>query len=112
MRVAAPADPASARNSEARLRCEPSKGGPESGEFALRYGLVREILRGYMSPILVESVLKKAMSTRNVTPSTLSHASLVEMTSDVMIGLRLFVDEDRLPQLMIELATVLEGEDS
>jgi hypothetical protein len=110
MRVAA--DRWSGRNSEARLRAEPAKAVLESGEFVLRYGMVREILRRYLSPILVDSVLKKALAARNLTPAGLGHSSLVEMTSDIMIGLRLFVDEDRLPQLMIELAAVLEGDDS
>jgi hypothetical protein len=77
----------------------------------MRYALVREILLGYLSPVLVDSVLKKAMADRNVTPAMLSHATLCEITSDIMIGLRLFVGEDRLVQLMLDLAEVLDGED-
>jgi hypothetical protein len=96
------------RVSETRMRA--AQRAPESGQHPLRYTLVREVLRRYLSPILVSSVLDKAMAARNVTPAILSPAALAEITSDIMIGLRLFVPEDRLPQLMLELAEVLEGD--
>jgi hypothetical protein len=78
----------------------------------MRYALIREILLRYLSPILVDTVLDRAMRARNVLPSMLSASALGEMTSDIMVGLRLFVPEERLPQLMLELADVLEGEDT
>ena len=100
---------AETRVSETRMRAA-QRAPAESGQHPLRYTLVREVLRRYLSPILVSSVLDKAMAARNVTPAILSPGALAEITSDIMIGLRLFVPEDRLPQLMLELAEVLEGD--
>ena len=97
--------------SERRLRVE-RRASVESGQYPLRYARVREILLGYLSPILVDSVLEKAMRSRNLTPRTLSASALAEVTSDIMVGLRLFVAADRLPQLMLELADVLDTEQS
>ena len=34
---------------------------------------------------------------------------LQELTADVMVGLRLFVPQQRLSQLMLELTEVLDG---
>ena len=95
-----------ARGSETRLRVERRASGPHP----LRYARVREILLGYLSLILVDSVLEKAMRARNLTPATLSGAALAEVTSDIMVGLRLFVAAERLPQLMLDLAEVLDTE--
>jgi hypothetical protein len=81
-----------------------------SGQHPLHYVRVREILLGYLSPILVDSVLDRAMRSRNLTPSTLSPHALAEITSDIMIGLRLFVASERLPKLMLELADILDTE--
>jgi len=94
-------------SSHSRLRVGP-RVEPKSGEHALRYALVREVLLGYLSPILVDSVLHKAMTTRRLSPDKVTPAELAEVTSDIMVGLRLFVAEERLPQLMLELAEVLE----
>lgn len=79
-----------------------------SGQYPLAYTRVREILLGYLSPILVDSVLDKAMRSRNLVPSTLSASALADITGDIMVGLRLFVAAQRLPQLMLDLAEVLE----
>jgi len=38
----------------------------------------------------------------------LSDAALSEVTADIMVGLRLFVPEERLSQLMLELAETLD----
>lgn len=97
---------AAARASESRMRVGPP--ARDSGQFPLHYTRVREILLAYLSPILVDSVLDKAMRTRNLTPKTLSANALEEITGDIMVGLRLFVAAERLPQLMLELAEVLE----
>ncbi|HEY2405124.1 MAG TPA: hypothetical protein VGI10_03930 [Polyangiaceae bacterium] len=79
-----------------------------SGQYPLHYTRVREILLRYLSPILVDSVLDRALGMRHLTPAMLSPAALGELTGDIMIGLRLFVPENDLPQLMLELAEVLE----
>ena len=84
---------------------------PGSGEYALRYGRLRETLTGYLSPILVDSVLQRALHARGVSPRDLRGPALAELTGDIMLGLRLFVPEDRLPALMLELAEILEAEE-
>lgn len=94
-------------NSETRLRVG-ARVSAGSGQYPLAYTRVREILLGYLSPILVDSVLDKAMRSRNLVPSTLSASTLAELTGDIMVGLRLFVAAERLPQLMLDLAEVLE----
>ncbi len=58
-------------------------------------------MQRYISNILVDSVLERALRSR---PGTDLHA----ITEDCMIGLRLFVEEQELPNLMLELAEVLE----
>ena len=79
-----------------------------SGEHNLRYGLVREVLLSYLSPILVDSVLTRALETRGLTAALVDDSQLAELASDIMVGLRLFVPEARLPALMLALAELLE----
>lgn len=69
---------------------------------------MREVLLTYLSPILVDSVLTRALDARRLTASSLNETQLAEVASDIMVGLRLFVPEDRLPTLMLALADVLE----
>ena len=75
----------------------------------MRYSLMREVLLSYLTPILVDSVLERALNARRAKPERLNNTELLELTSDIMVGLRLFVDEERLPKLMLELAEVLEA---
>jgi hypothetical protein len=63
----------------------------------------------YISPILVDSVLGKAMHSRGLVASMLSDEAIEAVVEESMIGLRLFVDPARLPALMIELTDVLTG---
>jgi hypothetical protein len=56
---------------------------------------------------LLDSVLERALVARRLSAETLTAEQLSELASDVMVGLRLFVPEERLPQLMLELAEVL-----
>jgi hypothetical protein len=72
--------------------------------------MIREVLLGYLSPILVDSVLERAVRTRNLSSKSLTDSELEELVSDIMVGLRLFVDEERLPKLMLALAEILGGE--
>ena len=92
--------------SETQLRASLSA----SEQCGVRYEQIRQVLRGYLSPILVDSVLERAMRARQLTKATLSDAALAELTSDIMVGLRLFVLEERLSQLMLELAEILDSE--
>lgn len=96
-------------SSHSRLRTatRPPSG---SGQHAIPYARVRQVLLRYLSGILVDSVLDKAMLARNATPMSLSTNLLGEVTGDIMIGLRLFVPEEQLPQLMLELAEILEDD--
>ena len=75
----------------------------------MRYGLMREVLLSYLSPILVDSVLTRALDARHLTAASVDEAQLAELASDIMVGLRLFVPEERLPTLMLALADVLES---
>lgn len=107
-RYALPAVESSSTSSHSRLRT--ARVTPGSGEYALRFGMMREVLLGYLSPILVDSVLDRALRARNLSPRSLNDAELEELVSDIMVGLRLFVDEERLPKLMLALAEILGGD--
>jgi hypothetical protein len=100
-------EPSSAR-SESRLRAEPPA-TKTSGAYVTRYGQIRAVLLRYLSPILVDSVLDRAMHARNLSPEFLSESALAEVTADIMVGLRLFVPGERLSQLMLELAETLDS---
>lgn len=72
------------------------------------YVELRSLLLAYLSPILVDTVLNQAMFKRRLSPQTLTNAELHELAPDIMLGLRLFVAEKRLPDLMVSLAELLE----
>ena len=95
-------DPSSL-SSHTRLR---TAGGKES----IPYSAMRVVLLRYLSPILVDSVLTRSLHARRLDAEGLTKAQLAELASDVMVGLRLFVAEERLSQLMLDLADVLEHE--
>ena len=101
--------PSSAR-SETRLKVPTGERRVE-GQYVSRYDRVRTLLRSYLSPILVDSVLERAMKTRNFSPWMLNDAALSEITADIMVGLRLFVPQAKLSQLMLELADILSAGD-
>jgi hypothetical protein len=70
---------------------------------------LQAILRRYISSILLDSVLNRAVaqhSQANLPPDEL----LKVVAADCMIGLRLFVPAERLPDLMLEIAELLEKE--
>ena len=101
-----PVDDAASFSSHSRLRA--ARVTP-SGDAATRYSMMREVLLTYLSPILVDSVLERALHTRQLTPDSVGDAELAELASDVMVGLRLFVAEERLSKLMLQLADILGG---
>jgi len=80
-----------------------------SGARLSRYALVRQCMARYISPILVDSVLGKAMQSRGLILSTLSDEAIEAVVEESMLGLRLFVDPMRLPVLMLELTDILTG---
>jgi hypothetical protein len=97
--------------SQQKLKSEPRvrAARPASGSHNLRLAMMREVLLEYLSPILIDSVLERALQTRKLTPANLTNEDVAELASDIMVGLRLFVPEERLPQLMLALAEVIEG---
>ncbi len=79
-----------------------------SSEYGPRYQQLRQVLIKYLSPVLVDSALERSMNARGLTQLNVETADLSELTSDAMLGLRLFVAESKLAELMLELAEVLE----
>lgn len=102
-RAPAPAVDAPSLSSHSRLRTAPPKG-------SITYAAMREVLLRYLSPILVDTVLSRTLHSRRLDPDTATTAQVGELAADVMVGLRLFVAEERLSQLMLDLAEVLEAE--
>jgi hypothetical protein len=88
-------------SSHSRLRAAPANA-------STTYVAMREVLLVYLSPILVDTVLSRALYSRRVSVESATRAQVAELAADVMVGLRLFVPEDRLSQLMLDLAEVLE----
>jgi hypothetical protein len=76
-----------------------------SGTHSLGIGRLRAVMQRYISTILVDSVLERAMKAQGTKPD------LHGLTEECMIGLRLFVKESELPTLMLELAEILEDHD-
>jgi hypothetical protein len=76
-----------------------------SGTYSLGIGRLRSAMQRYISTILVDSVLDRALKAQRGT------VDLHALTEDCMIGLRLFVKERDLPMLMLELADILEEHD-
>ena len=79
-----------------------------SGAHNVRLQLMREVLLEYLSPILLDSVLERALHSRRLTVDSVGDRDLAELAADIMVGLRLFVPEERLPQLMLALAEIIE----
>ncbi len=107
-RNAAPSEVTGGLSGHSRPRA--SRGAAGSGEYSMSYGLMREALLAYLSPILVDSVLERALGARRLDAASLNGAQLAELASDIMVGLRLFVPEERLPTLMLALAEILESQ--
>jgi hypothetical protein len=81
-----------------------------SGTQKLGVASLRAILRQYISPIMLDSVLDRAVA--NHAAEKLPANELLKLvTADCMIGLRLFVKPAELPELMLELAELLERGD-
>jgi hypothetical protein len=84
---------------------KPAPGALGSGTHSLGIGRLRAVMLRYISTILVDSVLERALVAQH------GSGDLHALTEDCMIGLRLFVNERELPQLMLELAEILEEHD-
>jgi len=74
------------------------------------YRRLRETLRGYISPLTVDMVLHRTLGAIGATPETLSCSQLDVVVETAMVSLRMFVAEGKLPDLMLDLAALVEGE--
>jgi len=77
------------------------------GGVRAKYEEVHACLERYLSRILVESVLHRALSSHGLTENALTLPDLEAVVEDSMVGLRLFVSAERLPELMVELSEIL-----
>ena len=68
---------------------------------------LRAVLRRYISSVLLDSVMERALERHSV--KALRGPELYEaVTADCMIGLRMFVSDEELPELMLALGDFLE----
>jgi hypothetical protein len=68
------------------------------------------ILERYISRITVGSVLGAVLANRKLMPYEIDGNNVLSVVEDVMIGLRLFCAEDKLPDLMLDLADFCDRE--
>ena len=69
---------------------------------------IRHTMQRYISRIMVDAVLQKATEDcGHSREDLLTGADLEAIVEDCMVGLRLFVDERRLPELMLALTEIL-----
>jgi hypothetical protein len=80
-----------------------------SGSRLSRYYLVRECMTRYISPITVDAVLGRSLQASGLSSATLADGKIESVVEEAMIGLRMFVPAGKLPELMVELAEILEG---
>ncbi|MBN2196294.1 MAG: hypothetical protein JW751_26005 [Polyangiaceae bacterium] len=76
-----------------------------SPSVAAAFAAIRAAMRRYVSTIIVESVIQRALTHLGNVPLTTERLETV--VEDSMVGLRLFVDPNLLPNLMVELTDIL-----
>ena len=89
-----------------------SKSGVSGSQRVPPYVRLRSLLLRYLSPILVDTVLNQALFKRGLSQHRLTTEELQELAPDMMLGLRLFVAERKLPELMVALAELLQEPES
>jgi hypothetical protein len=72
---------------------------------------LRTCLLRYIRPIMVESALRRVEQLHGPLRGSVEPERLARAIEEVMIGLRMFVKEDQLPQLMIDLAEIVASEE-
>ena len=78
-----------------------------SGAQQIGMAQLRGVLSQYISSVLLDSVMQSALQRHQT--QALQGAELYEaVTADCMIGLRMFVADEDLPQLMLSLADFLD----
>jgi hypothetical protein len=81
-----------------------------SGARVSRYALVRRCLSSYLSAIVVDSILSRAMDSCGVSSGRSSEDLLPEIVEECIKGVRLFVDPARLPELVGRLRIIAASE--
>jgi hypothetical protein len=61
-----------------------------------------------VSHLLVQSTLQSVLAQHNATPASFKREELSGVVEQAMIGMRLFCDPERLPELMVALAEYCE----
>ncbi|HEY3820634.1 MAG TPA: hypothetical protein VGL81_25885 [Polyangiaceae bacterium] len=67
-------------------------------------GRLISLLERYIAPLTVGSVLKQSLERLHLRPEQVSAAQMERVVEEAMVGLRLFCDAAKLPDLMVELA--------
>ncbi len=72
------------------------------------YSRLRASLLRYISPLTVDMVLNRTLAAVETTPQQLRSEQLADVVEAAMMSLRMFVAEESLPELMLELADLIE----
>jgi hypothetical protein len=67
------------------------------------YRALAAVLEKYVSALLVHSTLRSALAQCGTTPATLKKEELAAVIEHSMVGMRLFCDPARLPELTRDL---------
>jgi len=76
------------------------------------YRRLRETLLGYISPLTVDMVLQRTLGAVGASPETLECGQIDVVVETAMVSLRMFVAEGKLPDLMLDLASLVEETES
>lgn len=74
------------------------------------YEELEGILERYVSRITMSSMLSSVLAQRSLSQHDVDGENIIPVVEEVMVGLRLFCDPARLPDLMIELAELCDRE--
>jgi hypothetical protein len=67
-------------------------------------GQLVAVLERYVTPLTVDSMLRRSLDHLGLTVEGVTPRNLERVVEEVMVGLRLFCEGHRLPDLMVELA--------
>jgi hypothetical protein len=81
-----------------------------SGVRVSRYALVRRCMQAYLSPILVDSILTKAVDAAGADDRAKTEELLPQIVEHSVSGLKLFVEPARLSELMARLRVLAAPE--
>ena len=72
-------------------------------------GQLIALLERYVAPLTVESMVRRSLDRLQMQVGGVTPRNLERVVEEVMVGLRLFCEERKLPQLMLELAELVHG---